>query len=263
MNRDNSIEATIARSIRFITAKVAINISASTEHRANFIIQIFGGMALELGFVMLWFMMFKRYPVINGWTFVDTALLLAVGWGAIDLVLTFAYGILDLAAFIENGSLDQYLIYPIHPLLLISLNKFRPFTLGTCVTVTYLLMVADASWGQCLRYPLMLLLGAAMYLSFLIIIQSAAFFIGRTKRLSNQLMFLVINLLYIPPTVYDGSFRIVAKTVIPVFFVAILPAQLVKQFCWSGFGLLVAVVAGTSCCAVWFFNRGLRKYESG
>lgn len=184
--------------------------------------------------------------------------------GGDGLVLFLTYGILDISALVGDGKLDQYLLYPIHPLVTIAAGKVRPLSLGTIVTIGFML-----SWCGCtaavqlLRFVLMVLLGALIYASFLVIIQSLSFFIGPSKRFANAIMFGVINLLYIPPTVCTGGLLLLTKTVMPIFFIAVLPMQLGKHFSWTGFGQLCAVTVGMMSGAVWLFNQGLRKYESG
>jgi len=57
--------------------------------------------------------------------------------------------------------------------------------------------------------------------------------------------------------------KIITLTILPAFFMAILPTQLIAKFSWPLAGVFLGFTALITTFAVWFFNHGLRRYESG
>lgn len=256
--------STVGKYFRYFVSQAAINYSSAMEFKASFLILLVGGFLFEIAFLYLSVALFSHYPQINGWTLQQHIVLLAVGWGAIDMVFCVASGVIDFSRHINAGSLDQYLLYPIHPLIMLLMGKVRITSLGTMAAVFLFLHWSGLmSVSTLLLFGLAIILGAIIFISFMVIIQTVCFFVPVGAGLARQIMICLFNFMYVPPTVYRGALLLLTKTLFPSFFIAFLPAQLVMNFSWTDCGLLCGVAAGSALFAVWFFNRGLRKYESG
>lgn len=248
---------------RLFLTQIAINYSAAMQYRLSFVMAILTSVVFELASVYLQVFLFTLYPQINGWTLQEHILLYAVVYGAIDGVFIIAYGVIDVSKTLMHGKLDTYLLYPIHPLFAILTSKIRVTSLGTwCVVFVLLNWSGIMTVGKLALYGVVTLLAAMVFASFMVIVQSLFFFMRMGEGFPRQMQLCFYSLSLAPP-VHRGLLLLVSKTVIPTFFIAALPARIVQSFSWSDFGLLCAAAFGLSTFAVWFFNRGLRKYESG
>lgn len=249
---------------RFILFSFGRNMASAMEYRSSFVIQIVSSIFFCLGFFAGWYFLIGAQQSINGWTIADTARVFAIGWGAIDGSSLFFYGIQDLSVMINSGKLDNFLNYPLHPLVLIAMTKCRPSSLGSIpVCFLFLFVAGDVTLLTLVMYIVYSLLGMIVWMNLLIIAQVGAFWTGGFDRLIKQIMFTMINSIYIPYTVFSPVARLLTKTVLPSFFIATLPAQLLGRFELEGFLLLVAFAIGSTVLSLTLFNAGLKRYESG
>lgn len=255
--------STVGRNLRFIAAQTAVNYSASMQFRLSVLMILSCSVAFEVAMLYLQVFLFALYPQVNGWTIQDHTLLYAIMWGAIDGVFLIAYGLLDIAKVATDGRLDTYLLYPIHPLCMILSSKVRISSVGTWFAVLIFLKWAGITTvSKMVLYGVVTLLAAIIFTAFIIIVQGLFFYVKMGAGFPRQMMLCLYTVALAPP-VHRGWLLIITKTVIPSFFIAVLPVKIVKCFSWTDLGILLIVAAGMMSGAVWLFNQGLRKYESG
>jgi ABC-2 type transport system permease protein len=103
----------------------------------------------------------------------------------------------------------------------------------------------------------------AVFLGFLILVQSLAFWLGNATMLGRQAFDAIITFALYPITLFDGTARFILFTILPAAFIGAVPAQFVRTFSWTSLAQLLAGAVIFLGLAVLLFHQGLRRYESG
>lgn len=254
----------IRRELRFLTALWKANLLAALEYRVAFLSQILGMMLNNAVYFLFWVIFFDRFESIKGWTLDDMFVLFGIVAVGIGAAVYFFGNAMMLAEIIANGRLDYYLSLP-RPVLLHTLGS-RSISSGMG-DVTYGLL-SFAAAGQfapdvLARFLLGCVLAAVVFLSFLVLVQSLAFWVGHAGLIASQAMNAVITFALYPLHLFDGTAKLLLFTVIPAAFVGAVPAEFVTEFTWHNFLLLLGAALGFCSLAISAFHRGLRRYESG
>jgi ABC-2 type transport system permease protein len=117
--------------------------------------------------------------------------------------------------------------------------------------------------GAILRFIVGSLLAMIVFLSFLILVQSLAFWLGNSDLLSQHATNAVLTFALYPITLFDGTAKFILFTIIPAAFMGAVPAAFVRAFDWATLGQLFAGALVFLTLALFVFHRGLRRYESG
>lgn len=113
------------------------------------------------------------------------------------------------------------------------------------------------------RFVLGSLLATLIFLAVLVIVHSAAFWLGNAGLLANQVTMAMITFAIYPNTLFDGTAKVLLLTLRPAAFVGVVPAEFVRAFTWQGLGQLLFAACVFLGLAMVIFHRGLRRYESG
>jgi len=240
------------------------SILSAMEYRVSFITQIVGMIFNDTALIGVWIIFFARFPAINGWDLHDMMLLFATGTSAFALTMIFARGAMDLAKTISRGELDHFFAFPQNILWHATASKTDISGIGDLLFgVGMFFFSGYANIAHSLLFVLVTVAGTLVFYSFLVVAQSLAFYVGNFEDAAEQLYYALIGFTLYPPSVFSGALKIITLTILPAFFMAVLPAQLIANFSWLLVGLLLGFTAVITAFATWFFNRGLRRYESG
>jgi ABC-2 type transport system permease protein len=66
-----------------------------------------------------------------------------------------------------------------------------------------------------------------------------------------------------PITLFDNYAKLILFTLIPAALMGAIPAEFILNFSWSTLGQLFLGAVGFLALAIFIFNKGLRRYESG
>jgi ABC-2 type transport system permease protein len=186
---------------------------------------------------------------------------LASAFGLVSLLFGNAFMLSDI---INNGRLDYYLSLP-RPVLLHTLasrtiaSGMGDFTYGFLSFA----VSGQFSWDGLLRFVLAMLLAATVFASFLILVQSLAFWMGVINNLTNLAVNAIITFGIYPITLFDNYAKLILFTVIPAAFMGAVPAAFIHAFTWQTLAELLAGAAVFLFIAVTIFRLGLKRYESG
>ena len=249
---------------RFLLALWKANILSTMEYRAAFITQVVGMMLNDGFYFLFWVIFFGRFEEINSWGLQDMFILFGLvaagfGLGAFLFGNTFM-----LSEIISKGQLDYYLALP-RPVLLHTIAS-RSLSSGLGDFLYGLLSFAVARQlgvGTIARFILGTLLSMIIFLSFMIAVNSLAFWLGNTQMLGNQVFNALVTFSIYPINLFEGGARFLLYTLIPAAFIGAVPAGFVSNFSWQDFWLLLGVASLLLFLAIFVFNRGLRHYESG
>lgn len=250
--------------LKFLLAVWKANLLSAMEYRAAFFAQVIGMMLNNFMYFAIWIIFFQRFGDVNGWGIGDmwiTFGVLASAFGLVSLLFGNAF---NLGEIIMKGRLDYYLSMP-RPVLLHTVasrmigSGMGDFTYGF---ISYGFSGQFSADGLA-RYVLATLLAASVFAAFLILMQSLAFWFG----LMTNFIALMINAIttfgIYPITLFDSTAKFILFTIIPAAFIGALPADFIHEFSW---GTLTEMFVGAVVfltLAIFVFNRGLRRYESG
>jgi ABC-2 type transport system permease protein len=252
------------RELIFLLALWKANLLAAMEYRVSFLLQIIG-MVLNNGiYFLFWVLFFERFQEVRGWGINDMWLMFGLVATSFGLT-TYLFGnVLSLADVIAGGRLDYYLSLPRPVLLHVLASHSRTSGLGDVAYGLISFAIAGRSSPDVLaRFALATLLSAAVFMSFLILVQSLTFWTGSATLLTAQAVNAIVTFAIYPITLFDGSAKLLLFTLLPAAFVGALPVELVRSFSWPRLAQLLAAALVGLTLATLVFHRGLRRYESG
>ena len=252
------------KEVKFLLAVWQANLQSIMEYRVAFLTQMIGMMLNDFMYFAIWIIFFQRFKDVNGWGVGDMYItygILASAFGLVALLFGNAFTLSDI---INNGRLDYYLSLP-RPVLLHAIasrtiaSGMGDFSYGF---LSYALS-GQFSWDGLLRFVLAMLLAATVFVSFLILVQSLAFWMGVISNLSALFVNAMITFGIYPITMFDSYAKLILFTLIPAAFMGAVPAAFIRSFSWQTLAELLAGAVVFLFLAVTIFRLGLRRYESG
>jgi ABC-2 type transport system permease protein len=234
------------------------------EYRAAFIAQVLGMIANDFIYFIIWIIFFERFKDVRGWGISDMWVTYGVLASAFGLVSMLFGNTFYLSEIIMKGRLDYYLSLP-RPVLLHTVSSrmigsgMGDFTYGF---ISYGLS-GTFTWDGLARFVVGTLTAAAIFGSFMIIVQSLSFWLGMLSNLSALAVNALITFGIYPVTLFDNAAKFVLFTVIPAAFIGALPASFVHSFSWPVLGEMALGSLVFLFLAISVFRIGLRRYESG
>lgn len=218
----------------------------------------------NLIFLLMWWIFFRQFKEISGWTMTDMIALNAIGMGGYGMMLICFGGIRQLARIILQGDLDPFMTQPKN--LLIHLIGSKSFSKGWGHLMTTLILIFLGKLTSPITIGLILIgiLCAGLVFSAIgIIAHSLVFWLGAVERVSkNYCDSLFLFALY-PTNIYSGALQLVMFTLIPAGLIGYLPVELLRSFAWSKLAILLASSVGFFALSFVIFYQGIKRYESG
>ena len=252
------------KEFKFLLAIWQANLLSIMEYRVAFLTQVLGMMANNFIYFAIWIIFFNRFKDVRGWGVNDMYITFGVLASAVGLVNLLFGNASMLSDIIAKGRLDYYLSMP-RPVLLhtiasrMAAHGIGDFTYGF---VSYALS-GQSTWDGFLRFILATILAATVFTSFLIIVQSLAFWFGMMSNFSQLALNAMLTFGIYPITLFDNYAKFILFTIIPAALVGAVPAEFIAKFTWQTLAELLAGAIVFLFIAVTVFNLGLKRYESG
>jgi len=252
------------RELKFLLAVWKANLQSVMEYRIAFLTQVIGMMLNNFIYFAIWIVFFDRFNEVRGWGINDMYVTFGVLASSFGLVSLFFGNSFMLGDIINNGRLDYYLSLP-RPVLLHAVSSrmisggMGDFTYGF---LSYFLS-GHFTWDGFFRFVLAILLGAVVFASFLILINSLAFWVGIVSGFTNLMVNAMITFGIYPYSLFDNYAKFILFTIVPAALMAALPAEFIAQFTWQTLAKLLFSATIFLGLAVTVFRLGLRRYESG
>jgi ABC-2 type transport system permease protein len=250
--------------IKFLFAIWQANLQSVMEYRVSFITQVVGMMLNNFFYFAIWIVFFDRFKEVRGWGISDMYITFGVIASSFGLVSLFFGNSFMLGDIINNGRLDYYLSLP-RPVLLHTISS-RMISSGMGDFSYGFLSYAVSghfTWDGLLRFVLAILLAATVFASFLIIVNSLAFWVGVVSSFSNLMVSAVINFGIYPYSLFDNYAKLILLTVVPAALMGAVPAEFIAQFTWQTLAELLLGALIFLGLAITVFRVGLKRYESG
>lgn len=252
------------RALRLIGAYFVANLQAAMEYRVAFWMQIVIMLANDCLWLLFWWSYFHQFPLVNGWQQTDVVILWSVSALGIGLGNAIFGNASRLAALIMNGSLDAYLGMPRYALLHVCISATEPSAWGDVLFAigAYMVFLQPGPLNVLLLLALGILV-SLVYVAFLVIFGSLAFFLGNTDGLTQQMLGALVTFSTYPMNIFTGVVRLMLFTIIPAGFISFVPLQLLHQFTWPMLGAMVGATVLIVLIAAGIFELGVKRYESG
>jgi ABC-2 type transport system permease protein len=252
------------KELKFLFALWKTNLASAMEYRVAFLSQTIGMILNDGVYFLVWILFFDRFKDIRGWGLTDMFLVFGVSAGAFGLAGMLFGNAFNLGEIIVNGRLDYYLSLPRPTLLHVLASRAVPSGFGDFLYgfVSYLAS-GQFSPGGLARFVLALLLATSIFVAFLVIVQSLAFWLGTGGTFTGIAINAMVTFALYPITLFNNTAKLVLFVLVPAAFMGAVPAGFVRNFSWSTLGLMSLAAAGFLSLAVLLFRLGLRRYESG
>jgi ABC-2 type transport system permease protein len=253
----------IVRELKFLLAVWQANLQSIMEYRVAFLTQVVGMMLNDFIYFAIWIIFFDRFKEVRGWDISDMYITYGVLASAFGLVALLFGNAFTLSEIINNGRLDYYLSLPRPVLLHAVASRTIASGMGD-FTYGFLSFAVSGlfSWDGLLRFVLATLLAATVFVSFLILVQSLAFWMGVVSNLTNLAVNAMITFGIYPITLFDNYAKLILFTLIPAAFIGAVPAEFIRAFTWQTLAELFAGAVVFLGLAVTIFRLGLKRYES-
>lgn len=257
------------RYLRLYLHFLRFSFSRAMEFRVDFFFRVVMDVlfyAVNLAFFTI---LYRHTALLGGWD-LDQVYVFICGYMLVDALhmTVFANNLWWLPIFINRGDLDYYLVRPVSSLFFLS---FRDFAANSFLNV--LIAGALVIWSLT-RYPaelgvgrVLVFLGFLMLGTVLLYLMRLAFLIPvfwmHSSHGLQETSWALTRLGERPVQIYRTWLRLALLTVLPLGFVASVPAEVL----FEGLSPLrlvqaAAVTAGLVLFVVWSWRRGLRAYSS-
>jgi len=250
--------------LKFLLAVWKTNLLAAMEYRASFLTQMLGMMLNNALYFVVWVIFFDRFQKVQGWGLGNMYVTFGISASAFGLVSLFLGNAFNLGDIITRGRLDYYLSLPRPVLLHTLVSRSTPHGAGDVAYGLLSFLVSGYfSPSGLLRFLLGMLLAALVFSSFLIIIQSLAFWMGNASNLVTLANNAMITFAIYPIDIFDSGAKLLLFTLIPAALMGAVPASFAIAFTWQSLALLTLGALALLSAALGIFHLGLRRYESG
>lgn len=243
-----------------------LNILSALAYRTSFIIQIVSMIINDSVMLVLFYFFFSKFGTIGGMDFQWYIKLLIVILGWYCFMHIFLYGSRKIGEMIMNGSLDAHLLLPKNILLRIVSSGFSITAIGDLIYgIGLLFLVKNLTLIFVVKVLFVSVCAGIIFAWFMVVFESLAFWIGSSKELSRGIFEAILGPSHYPPGIFNGMiFKVLFMTIIPVFFVAHLPYDIISsEFSLQKILLLLGATIFFASLWTFVFYRWLRKYESG
>jgi ABC-2 type transport system permease protein len=245
-------------------AQISAAIRISFADRTNFMLQMTGMAANNGFFFVLWILFFAGFRSVGGWHFADVCLLLGIIMMVVGIAGVLVGGYRDLAAAILRGQADALLTQPTAVLPRLLAGESSAPAWGDLVTGSVFL--ATLAGLDATRLPVAILglvLGLTVYVSASVTFASLAFWMAGARSFARDLTDFLIMLSSYPGSIYSGTTKLIAYTVLPAGFVVLAPVQLLRQPTLPHLAVAVLAAAVYAMIAITVFHIGLRRDQRG
>lgn len=251
-------------SLLFIYTK--INLKSQLAYKKAFFLQVFGMILNDLGFLILWALLFESFEEsfkAKGVEFSAIALIWGFSASSFGLMHALFAGFRDLPRIIIEGKLDNYLLYPKNTLFLSGASFSDASAWGDLIYgyILYFIFLPKSITGFFL-FTYFIIMAAMFFASILIMFSSLTFFIGNSEQIKETVFNAIVSFSTYPEKIYSNPFRIILYTFIPVGFGIYLPVRVITKFNLLLFIVATIVPTLLLLLSVFLFYRGLKKYES-
>ena len=242
-----------------------INLASALEYRASFFTQAFGMALSNSTFIFFWWIAFEQIGGrIAGYSFEDVLFIWATtstGYGVFHILFSNAS---KLSSLIITGELDIFLLQPCNTLLSILCARTSLAAWGDLIYgLVIMLAVYAGNAAAWLWFFIGVLTCGFLFTAITLTAHTLSFYLGDATVIGQMATEFAINFSIYPDNIFAPAVRALMFSIIPVGIAVHTPLRLMGLFSLR-LALLALGGAILYCVlSVFFFYRGLRRYESG
>lgn len=259
----------MGRYLRIYRALLGFSWSRALSFRIDFFFRILMDMVFYAVHLAFFAIIYRFTPLLGGWR-EDQAFVFICGYLLVDSVFmtVFSNNLWWLPIFVNRGDLDYYLVRPVSSLFFMSL---REFDASSFVNLLMALGLWLWSLGNCQdaltlgRFALYLLaLCAGTFVSYsLNMLLILPVFWTHSARGLHELAYSFLKLGERPHQVYRGWLRWLVVAIVPVAFVASIPAEILfGDSPWQLLAASLGIVTLSGLAVVGAWRLALGAYTS-
>jgi ABC-2 type transport system permease protein len=252
------------RELKFLISLWKTNLVAAMEYRTAFILVSIGMILNDAVYFIVWIIFFDRFPSISGWELTDMFIVFGLSASAFGLAGLLFGNVFNLGDIIIKGRLDYYLSLPRPTLLHVLASRVVPSSFGDFIYgfISYFAS-GHFSLDGLGRFIIGIVLAMTVFVGFLVLIQSLAFWLGTGGVFTSLATNAIITFAIYPITLFNQTAKVILFLVVPAAFMGAVPAGFVKSFSWSTLAMMFLGASGFLVVAILVFQAGLHRYESG
>lgn len=253
---------------------VVMRTRADWQYRASFVVFFVSQLLITFADFVVILIIFERVPALGGWSVAEVALVYGLSGVAFNLGDIFVSEVEMSGAHIREGTFDQFLLRPIPALLHLCAREFafrrvgKLFQSGGVLVVAAL--AAPIDWTPALVgfTVVSILAGTAIFSGLWVVTSSLAFWTETTQEVANAFTYGGNYFTSYPVHIFSEWLRRIMAFVLPLAFVAYLPALVLLDRDdplglpeWLRFASpAVAAVVVALSSVVW--RTAIRRYRS-
>lgn len=243
------------------------NVRAAMENRVAFVMQIVGMMVNDFAFVVVWVFFFQAVGTVNGWSGWESIGLLGFGTISFGLAFGFGGGTTRLPTYVEDSSLDSFLLSPRNVLWRMVTSKFDIPAFGDVliggILLTIFAVKMQLSIGMILLMVGSILPAGLITWSMNLIAGCIAFYFQDAQGMSFSLFKTFMTPTLYPAGLFPGPAKLFFVFIVPSLVVGGLPVQAVEEGNIPLFLLIWGLAILWVLVGIGVFYFSLRRYESG
>ncbi len=246
-----------------------ISLQADLEYRVNYVVRLVTDIVWYGAQIFTFEVLYLQTPQISGWSVEEMRVFLGLLFLVDSLyMILFSENLDHFSEKVRKGDLDLVLCKPVNSQFMVSFQKING-VYAVCsliamawLTWSYSRLTGDLNWAR-LGLLLLTIPGSLAVVYTMRFIFSATSLIFTRAENINYLWYQVFKLGTRPDSLYPRWLRYLVLTLIPVGFVASVPAQFIMgriDWVWAPLALLLPWIAIKASSLFWKF--GLRFYTS-
>ncbi|WP_400163401.1 ABC transporter permease [Brevibacillus sp. TJ4] len=251
---------------------IRASIRAQMQYKLNFLTSaVTTGLIMVLDFLVLSTILY-RFDDVNGWSIYEVGLLYGISSTSISMYRMIAPELHDFEKYIIHGELDQLLIRPVSPLLLLLTRYLDLSRIGGIVQGVAILVISlgglyvqgkDILLLVCFL-PVAVAAGCCLYFAISLCTAAASFWTQQIKDMQTFTIYAPANAANYPVSLYPDWLKWLFYSVLPIAYMNYVPmlALLGKGGEWYYPFLTPIVAAVFMWLAVCFWRAGIRHYHS-
>lgn len=249
------------------------SVRGAMQYKLNLLVGIATGVVYQgSGFAFVWVVL-QRFPSLAGWSLEQVAFLYGLRLVAHAAWLVPMTAIVGIEWLVREGEFDRYLLRPLNPLVqMMTTRTMRVGGLGDLITGVGILavaaVVADVRWTPATigLAALAILGGALIEGGIQLAIASLSFRLLSVFEISHFADDIFSRFGSYPLKVFGGGVEWILTFVVPVAFVAYVPASVIldQDMRLATWAALLPPLIGVVIFALayWVWERQLRHYQS-
>ena len=257
------------RYIELWTQFLKMSWMSDMEYRLNFVLRVVGDVVWYAAQLSVFEVLFLHTTTLNGWDLNSMRLFMATLF-LVDCIymILFQENMDNISNLVKRGDLDFYLVKPVSSQFMVTFRKIgTAFILNLAIVVAYLIWTINnlnhsVTPLQLGIYALLVILGVIIYYSvrflfgmLVVVLQDA----GNIHFVWYQIFRLGSR----PDILYPPVLRFVILTVLPVAFMASVPARVLVEGVsleLLGAALVLAILTAWFSAVMW--KQALKHYSS-